>query len=82
MPRAELGASSFFVAVTPNDTTPLSYQTRALYVGTAGTLNVTAQDNPDASISFVNVAAGTTLYIAVSKVSNTDTSASNIVALV
>jgi hypothetical protein len=82
MPRAELGASTYFVPVTPDDTNGLSYATRALYVGTTGNLNVTASDNPDENISFINVAAGTTLHISVSKVSNTDTTASNIVALV
>jgi hypothetical protein len=82
MPRAELGASTYFVPVTPDDTNGLSYATRALYVGTTGNLNVTASDNPDENISFINVAAGTTLHISVNKVSNTDTTASNIVALV
>jgi hypothetical protein len=82
MPRAELGASTYFVPVTPDDTNGLSYATRALYVGTGGTLNVTAADNPTVDVLFTNVADGTTLHIAVSKVSNTDTTASNIVALV
>jgi hypothetical protein len=82
MPRAELGASTYFVPVTLDDTNGLSYATRALYVGTGGTLNVTAADNPTVDVLFTNVADGTTLHIAVSKISNADTTASNIVALV
>jgi hypothetical protein len=82
MPRSELGASTYFVPVIPDNTNALSYATRALYVGSAGTLNVTAADNPDDAILFVDVPAGTTLQIAVSKVNETDTTASNIVALI
>lgn len=82
MPKFEQGASTYFVPVTPNDTTGLSYSTRALYVGTAGNLNVSAYDDKDTPTLFVNVAAGTTLDIAVSKVYSTGTTASNIVGLV
>lgn len=82
MPKFEQGASTYFVPVTPSDTTGLSYSTRALYVGTTGTLNVSAYDNPDTPTLFVAVPAGTTLDIAVSKVYQTGTTASNIVALV
>ena len=82
MPQFEQGASTFFVPVTPDNTNGLSYATRALYVGTAGSLNVTAYDNPDVATLFVAVPAGTTLDISVSKVLSTGTTASNIVALV
>ena len=82
MPRTELGASTFFVPVTPDDTNALSYQTRALYVGTTGSINVTAADNSDTPTLFVGVPAGTTLDISVSKVLSTGTTASNIIALV
>jgi hypothetical protein len=82
MPKAELGASTYFVPVTPDNTNALSYSTRALYVGTAGNLNVSAYDNSDVATMFINVSAGTVLDIAVSKVYDTGTTASNIVALV
>jgi hypothetical protein len=82
MPRAELGASTYFVSVTPDDTNVLSYATRSLYVGTGGSLNVTASDNADEPILFENVSNGTTLDIAVGKVLSTGTTASNIIALV
>jgi hypothetical protein len=82
MPKVELGSSTYFVPVTPDDTNGLSYATRALYVGTTGSLNVTAYDNPDVSTLFVNVQSGTTLVVSVSKVLSTGTTASNIIALV
>jgi hypothetical protein len=82
MPRAELGASTYFVPVTPDDTNGLSYATRALYVGTTGSINVTASDNPDTPTLFVAVPAGAVLDISVNKVLSTGTTASNIVALV
>ena len=82
MPRTELGASAFFLPVTPDDTNALSYQTRALYIGTGGDVEVRAQDNPDTAIVFYNVSNGTVLDIAVSHVYNTNTTASNIIALV
>jgi hypothetical protein len=66
------------VAVTPNDST-LIPATRALYVGTGGTLVVTmAEDGVDAT--FTNVAAGI-FPVQVTKVLSTGTTASDIVAL-
>ena len=72
--------SASYFAVTPNDTTDLANYARSLYVGGAGTVVV---DSPagDTTISFVGVAAGTILPICVKRVRATNTTATNIVAL-
>lgn len=66
-------------AVTPSDSTNLSYDTRAIYVGTGG--NVVAVFTDNTAITFSNVPAGTILPIVVKRVNSTNTTASNIVAL-
>ena len=80
MPRAELGVSSFFLAVTPSDSDNLTSPSRALYVGNGGDLNVVSFDSPE-NVIFRNVPSGYTLPISVLRVNSTDTSATNIVAL-
>lgn len=66
-------------AVTPNDSAELSYITRALYVGGAGSVAVvTAQGD---AVTFVGVTAGSVLPVRVRKVNATGTSATNIVGL-
>lgn len=67
------------VAVTPHDTNELSSVTRALYVGFGGNLKVTMQNGGD--VTFVDVPTGTTLPIRCTKVFNTGTVASSILAL-
>ena len=65
-------------AVTPHDTNELTYVTRAIYIGTAGTLKLTMQDG--VAVSFAAIAAG--MYrIRAKIVWSTGTSAANIVAL-
>jgi hypothetical protein len=65
-------------AVTPADDGALRV-TRALYVGGAGNVKVDmALGN---TVTFVGVVAGSILPIQVSRVYNTDTTATNIVAL-
>lgn len=80
MPRAELGVSSFFLAVTPSDSTNLTSPSRALYVGTTGNVNVLSFDSAS-NVIFRNVPSGFILPISVLRVNATDTSATNIVAL-
>ena len=79
MQRAERGSSTYFQAVTPSDTTNISIAVRYLYVGTAGDINVIPYDG-SSSVIIKNINAGTFLDLSVKRVSNTDTTASNIVA--
>lgn len=64
-------------AVTPNDSTDLAETTVSLYVGTAGTLKVTFED--DSTATYAAIAAGRH-PLRVKRVWATGTSASNIVA--
>ena len=64
-------------AVTPSDSTDLSYISRALYVGTGGNIVVTMMGGGD--VTFTNVQDGSNLPIRVSRVKSTSTTASNIV---
>jgi len=80
MPRAELGVATTAFAVTPSDTTNVESQTRALYVGTTGDINVTMKDGGE--VMLVAVPQGVTMYMSFARVNNTDTSASNLVAFV
>lgn len=66
-------------AVTPSNVTVLEV-TRGLYVGTGGSILVTPVDG-DTTVSFKNVADGTILPLQVTKVWNTGTTATDIVAL-
>lgn len=75
----EWGPAQNAVAVTPSDSTDLTYTSRAIYVGGAGDLKVTM--NESGTVTFVDVIAGTLLPIRVDRVFSTDTSATHIVAL-
>lgn len=66
-------------AVTPNDTTQLSFVTRGLYVGGAG--NVAVLMASGQTVTFVGVPAGTVLPIRIARVNSTSTTATSIVAL-
>ena len=65
-------------AVTPHDTTTISY--KALYVGGAGNVAIKHTESGTA-VTFVGVAAGTILPVTGILVMNTNTTATNIVAL-
>ena len=67
------------VLVSPNDSTDLTYVTRAVYVGTTGNMKVTMQDS--GTVLFTGIAAGTTLPIRVTRIWSTTTTASTILAL-
>lgn len=66
------------VAVSPNDVTGIPV-TRALYIGTAGTLVVVMADDEN-TVTFTDAPVGI-LPIQVSRVLSTGTVATNIVAL-
>ena len=69
-------------AVTPNDSTDLTYQTRGLYVGVSGDVVVTMVDQADgANVTFTGLAGGVVHPLEVKRVWNTNTTATNIVAL-
>jgi hypothetical protein len=72
-------AYSRAVAVTPNDDTVLS-ATDALWVGDGNT-NMTVLMANGSSATFNAIPDGTLLYVSVTKVTDTDTDAANIVAL-
>lgn len=67
-------------AVTPNDSTDLTFTTRALYIGGAGDVKVDMVGTGTA-VTFAGCLAGTILPIRVDRVYSTDTSATNIVAI-
>lgn len=71
--------ASSAVAVTPSDSTALSYVTRWVYVGGTGTLTVIMADGT--TCEFQGIPAGTLLPIRVSQVKATGTSATLIVAM-
>lgn len=66
-------------AVTPSDSADLGYTSRGIYVGTAG--NVAAVMLNGAVLTFKNVPAGTLLPIRCSRINNTNTTASDMVAI-
>jgi hypothetical protein len=67
-------------SVTPSDSVDLTGgATRGLYVGTGGNINVITVGGT--TLVFSNVPDGTTLPISVTRVKNTSTTATNIVAL-
>jgi hypothetical protein len=66
-------------AVTPNDSTDLTYTTRALFVGGAGNIAVTMAGGQ--SVTFTGVTAGALLPIRVTRVLSTGTTATTITAI-
>jgi hypothetical protein len=68
------------LAVVPSDTAPLPRLTRALYVGSGGSVVVRAADAAEDCI-FANVPSGAILPLRISHVRATGTSAGSLVAL-
>jgi hypothetical protein len=66
-------------AVTPNDSTDLTYTSRALFVGGAGNLAVVMAGGQ--TVTFTGVTAGALLPIRASRVMSTNTTATSIVAV-
>jgi len=67
------------LAVTPSDSADLTYVTRGIYVGGAGTLKVNMQDS--GTVTFTGVPVGTLLPIRATRVYSTGTTATTILAL-
>ncbi|MFM6932098.1 MAG: hypothetical protein ACKOUT_07630 [Novosphingobium sp.] len=68
------------VSIVPNDTTDLAVVTKALYVGTGGSIVVRTVD-ATADVTFANVPAGLILPIRARAIRATGTTASQIVGL-
>jgi hypothetical protein len=66
-------------AVTPSDSTDLTYTSRGLWVGGAGNVSVIMASG--ATVTFSGIVAGTLLPIRVSRVRSTSTTASLMLAL-
>jgi hypothetical protein len=73
-------AASVAFAITPTDGVDLTSNTRALWIGGAGTLTVNMAGDGN-SVLFSGISAGTLLPIQVSRVSSTGTTATLIVGL-
>jgi hypothetical protein len=68
------------LAVTPNDSTDLTYSTcRAIYVGGDG--NISLVDGNAATIVFTGVTAGSILPVQTARINATGTTATSIIAL-
>ncbi len=65
--------------IAPSDTIDLTYATRAIYVGNAGSLRVKMLDG--ATINFANVQAGSQYSMRVDRIFAAGTTATGIVAL-
>ena len=79
-PETEWSPATSSASVTPNDNDELAFLTRALYVGVGGNVKVKLRDDSTAVI-FVGVAEGSVLPLQVKQVFDTDTTATNIIAL-
>ena len=73
-------AYSNAAAIAPNDSTPLGFVTRGIYVGGTGDVTVTMKGG-QTTITFKAVPVGTVLRVRASLVNATGTSATNLVAL-
>lgn len=81
---SNIEASRKFVAVSPSDTVALTYNsvamsTKGIYVGGAG--NIAIKNDLGAAITFTGVLAGVVYPISATLIMNTNTTASNMVAL-
>jgi hypothetical protein len=77
----ELGTSRAPLLVTPTPSTNLTTPARALYIGTGGNLNILSPTG-GTRVIFYNLQSGSILPVAAVQISNVDTTASNIVALI
>lgn len=77
---AGLSPARHATAVTPDNTTKLATNSRALYIGTGGDVTVLMVEG--ATVTFTAVPSGTTLPICIQRVNSTGTTATNIVALI
>lgn len=73
------GPATSAAVVTPNDSTDLTFPTKALYIGGTGNLNVDMADGQ--TVLFSAIPVGAVLPISVARVRSTNTTATLIVAL-
>lgn len=79
---SSVAVATKLVGVTPNDSTDISSSLiRALYIGTAGDVTITAVDD-SASATFTSVPAGTIIPVSPKLVKATGTTATGIVGLI
>ncbi|MBJ3776415.1 spike base protein, RCAP_Rcc01079 family [Acuticoccus mangrovi] len=78
--RSLQSPASGVVVIAPSDTADLGEVARALYVGNAGDVKLTALDGSTAT--FVALAAGSVLPVTVTRVWSTGTTAANLVGLI
>lgn len=79
-PNTVTASGQHAAAVSPSDTVDLTVPTRALYIGGAGDVVVNMLGG-DSTIKFAATIAGSILPIRVTRVLNTNTTATNIVAI-
>jgi hypothetical protein len=70
------------LAITPSDSTDLTFVTKAIYVGGGGSIKVElVGDTTPANVTFTSVQAGSILPIRVRKIYSANTTATNIIGL-
>lgn len=74
------GSATSAVAITPHDTNDLTDITRGLFVGTGGNVSLILADD-SVAVLFKNVPAGVVLPLRVKRVRATNTTATDLVAL-
>lgn len=67
-----------FAAITPSDSTDLTYVTKSIYVGGAGAIAIIGPDGD--TVTFAAVPVGTLLRIQAARVKSTGTTATNLIA--
>jgi hypothetical protein len=75
------GPGASFRAVTPSDTVPLPYASKALYIGGTGSVSIIGVEDT-AAVTFAGVPAGTVLRVRAKQVMQTNTSATSIIAYI
>ena len=76
---ADFSPATKGIAVTPSDTVNLANVCRGLYVGVTGNVVVVHADGT--TVTYVSLAAGVVHPIQAFRINNTNTTATNIVAL-
>lgn len=76
--KSLVSSATTWVSITPNNSTEIDVP-RAIYVGGAGDISLTGSN--DVAVTFVGVAAGTTLSVRPKIIRATGTTATSIVAL-
>lgn len=77
--QSPIGPAAGVVSITPSDSVGLAQVTRALYVGSAGTIVCVMAD--DSVGMFVGAQAGTMLALRIKRVNATGTTAASLLGL-